>query len=419
MAPASAPSGSKAVFDPKGESLGYLRPDAQLVVQPGYTSDLTRPFPAKLVQLAMARIDEKNREDAVPVFDVNGGYVGYLAGPSFHAGSQVAQAQVAQAQATQAQVAQAVGAGAVAPGGTIVGMSTGGNGRHRRGRDAAHGRRRGWPPRVPPAHSVPRRQRGPTANCIASIAHDQWVDFQAPGGAELRGGPPRRCRVRGRRLQLRVAPWRRPVADAIDADRPGRIQSRGGGRGARGEARPSIPGDSDVAALNSRLLSHVSAPGPQTDLAVGPGDLIEISVFEVEELSKLKLRIPLRGTVTLPLIGQIPASGRSAVELEDDIRTRLQQKYIHDPQVSVFVLEHKSQRISIVGAVRRGGVYPITSPLRLADALALSEGLSDDADHVIFLIRRVPAGTIGKMQGEAATREAGGDGGAPPSPRNR
>ena len=166
--------------------------------------------------------------------------------------------------------------------------------------------------------------------------------------------------------------------------------------------RPPIAGSSEVAALNSRLLSHVSAPGPQTDLAMGPGDLIEISVFEVEELSKLKLRIPLRGTVALPLIGQITASGRSAVELEDDIRTRLQQKYIHDPQVSVFVLEHKSQRISITGAVRRGGVYPITSPLRLADALALSEGLSDDGDHVIYLIRRVPAGTIGKLQGDAA-----------------
>ncbi len=166
--------------------------------------------------------------------------------------------------------------------------------------------------------------------------------------------------------------------------------------------RSPVAGDSEVAALNSRLLSHVSAPGPQIDLAMGPGDLIEISVFEVEELSKLKLRIPLRGTVTLPLIGQITAAGRSAIELEDDIRTRLQEKYIHDPQVAVFVLEHKSQRISITGSVRRGGVYPITSPLRLADALALSEGLTDDGDHVIYLIRRVPAGTIGKVQVEAA-----------------
>ena len=173
---------------------------------------------------------------------------------------------------------------------------------------------------------------------------------------------------------------------------------------ARGALLPqnTAPADSGAAALNSRLLSQVSAPGGQADLSTGPGDLIEISVFEVEELSKLKLRIPLRGTITLPLIGQIPAAGRSAIELEEDIRARLQKKYMHDPQVSVFVLEHKSQRISVIGAVRRGGVYTITSPLRLADGLALAEGLSDDADHIVFLIRRVPVGTVVQIEAGVA-----------------
>jgi hypothetical protein len=124
LVPAIPPPGSKAVFDPRGESLGYLRPDAQLVVQPGYTSNLTRPFPAKLVQLAMARIEEKNREDAVPVFDVNGGYVGYLAGPAFRAEGQGAQSQVAQAQLSQAQIAPAAGAEAGGAGAaTILGMN--------------------------------------------------------------------------------------------------------------------------------------------------------------------------------------------------------------------------------------------------------------------------------------------------------
>jgi polysaccharide export outer membrane protein len=112
--------------------------------------------------------------------------------------------------------------------------------------------------------------------------------------------------------------------------------------------------------------------------------------------------VGLRGTISLPLIGQFSASGRSAIELEDDIRTRLQRKFIHDPQVSVFVLEHKSQRIVITGAVRKGGIYEMTGTLRLADALALSEGLTDDADHVIFLIRVVPAGTRGEGQAQAA-----------------
>jgi hypothetical protein len=137
-----------------------------------------------------------------------------------------------------------------------------------------------------------------------------------------------------------------------------------------------VPTDSGTGALNNRLLSHVRAPAGGADLPMGAGDLVEISVFEVEELSKLKLRIPMRWIIRLPLIGQIHAAGRTTIELEDDIRTRLEQKYMHAPQVTVFVPEHNSQRISVIGAVRRGGVYTMTSPLLLADALALAEGLA-------------------------------------------
>jgi polysaccharide export outer membrane protein len=160
------------------------------------------------------------------------------------------------------------------------------------------------------------------------------------------------------------------------------------------------------AALNGQLLTRVSPPGGEADLPVGGGDLIEVSVFEVAELSNLKVRIPLRGSITLPLLGSIPAAGRTAIELEDDIRQRLRQKYMHDPQVSVFVHEHKSQRISVIGAVRVGGVFSITSRLRLADALALAQGLTEDADHVIYLIRRLPAGTVMRARAGAAPRRA-------------
>lgn len=93
-APATPPAGAKGLYSPKGESIGYLRPDKQLVVHPGFTNDLTQSFSPKLIQLAMARIPEAQRSDAVPLFDVHGGYVGYLAGPVFYAQAQVAQAQL-------------------------------------------------------------------------------------------------------------------------------------------------------------------------------------------------------------------------------------------------------------------------------------------------------------------------------------
>ena len=70
----------------------------------------------------------------------------------------------------------------------------------------------------------------------------------------------------------------------------------------------------------------------------------------------------MKGTITLPLLGQIRATGRSPLELQDEIGELLQQKYMHNPQVSVFVHEHHSQRVSIMGAVRKGGVYTTHEP---------------------------------------------------------
>jgi len=161
-------------------------------------------------------------------------------------------------------------------------------------------------------------------------------------------------------------------------------------RAGSGELPPAPGADAGSAALNRRLLEQVSRSDADSDLPIGPGDLVEVSVFEVEELSKLKLRVPTRGVVALPLIGHVQAAGRTPTELEEDVRTKLQQKFMHDPQVSVFVHEHNSQRVSVLGAVRRGGVIPLNRELRVADALAMAEGLTDDADHVVYLIRRGP-----------------------------
>jgi len=82
------PPKAKAVFAPGGESIGYLNQEGRLVAYPGFTSSLTRAFPAKLVQLAAASItDEHRKSDAMPLFDVNGASVGYVAGSVFYAQS--------------------------------------------------------------------------------------------------------------------------------------------------------------------------------------------------------------------------------------------------------------------------------------------------------------------------------------------
>jgi len=145
-----------------------------------------------------------------------------------------------------------------------------------------------------------------------------------------------------------------------------------------------------VSGLNSWIMSRNAPTGGTEDLPLGPGDLLSVSVFLVSELSQLSVRVPSTGNVALPLVGVIPVTGRTARQVEEEIKARLQEKYMHDPQVSVFVQEHRSQQVAVFGAVKNGGVYPLVSRLRVTDALAMAGALNDDADHVVYLIRRTP-----------------------------
>lgn len=75
----------RTAFGAKGESLGYLTPDGTLVAQAGFARDLRGPFDSRTVAQAVARIPEDARRDALPVFDVDGGYLGYIEGHAFYA----------------------------------------------------------------------------------------------------------------------------------------------------------------------------------------------------------------------------------------------------------------------------------------------------------------------------------------------
>lgn len=201
-------------------------------------------------------------------------------------------------------------------------------------------------------------------------------------------------------------------ARSLDGSDGGVLLREAGGRPAGAATRaerspdpsrsPGEAGPASAAALNLRLMERSARSSEESDLPLGTGDLLEISVFEVEELSKIRLRVPARGVISLPLVGQIHAAGRTTAELEDEIRERLQRKFMHDPQVSVFLQEHNSQRISVIGAVRKGGVFNLTRPLRLADALALAEGLTEEADRQVYVIRRAPISAVTAAAGGAA-----------------
>ena len=123
------------------------------------------------------------------------------------------------------------------------------------------------------------------------------------------------------------------------------------------------------------------------DYRVGPNDLLDIEVLDLEN-SKRTVRVNAAGAITLPLIGAVVVAGLTAQELEARLAAKYSEKYMQNPQVSVFIKEFTTERITIDGAVAKPGIYPLTGQITLLRALALAGGFGPIADsNEVMLFR--------------------------------
>lgn len=134
---------------------------------------------------------------------------------------------------------------------------------------------------------------------------------------------------------------------------------------------PRTTTDMTAALAMSALESHAGAPA---DYRIGEQDLLSIRVFRVEDLSFPEMRVDASGDLELPLIGSVQAIGRTPSELAEDIRARLADRYLRDPQVTVQVVEAASQKITVDGAVTEPGVYQMKGRTTLLQAVAMAKG---------------------------------------------
>lgn len=149
----------------------------------------------------------------------------------------------------------------------------------------------------------------------------------------------------------------------------------------------------EIKELNSKLiLQGAPAPVSPADYLIGPADLLEIKVFESEKLTST-VRVSSRGQVTLPLLGNIDVVDLTAREVEEKIEGLLKQgQYINDPHVSVFIKEHKSKLISVIGYVNEPGSYELLGRQTILDALAAAKGLGDKAGRTVYVTRTEETG---------------------------
>ena len=172
----------------------------------------------------------------------------------------------------------------------------------------------------------------------------------------------------------------------------------------------------------SRMLARqtIGRLGERTvDYRIGPGDVLEISIFEWELREQTKtaeFRVSESGVIALPVIGELKVRDKTVAQIKSEVEIVLREGgFIKQPRVSIDIAEFRSKRVAVVGAVNDPGVYTLRQNVTtLLDIVSLAGGLNDRAGGLLYVIRPTsaalpakhtngtkPAGPSGLPQGQA------------------
>jgi polysaccharide biosynthesis/export protein len=162
---------------------------------------------------------------------------------------------------------------------------------------------------------------------------------------------------------------RKPVTVILLLIATWRVAVAGGGSNDKAKSNPNTP------------------PAAGAEYLIGPDDLLAVNVWKEPEISRNVVVRP-DGKISLPLAGDMRASGRSPVQLQDDIKAQL-LNYLSNPVVTVIVQEARSQKFNILGEVEHPGAYPLSRSMTVLDAIAAAGGLRDFAKTGKIYVLRV------------------------------
>ena len=172
--------------------------------------------------------------------------------------------------------------------------------------------------------------------------------------------------------------------------------------------------------MNRRLqqLVRTEHSNPQEamsshDYRIGPDDLLAISVLDAPDLSH-PVRVTADGNISIPLLGSVKAAGLTSHQLATALANRLRGTYMRDPQVTVAVTQMESHSVSVLGAVKKPGVFQIRGTKTLLEMLSMAEGLAPDAGDAVLVMRGATAEATPQAPGAPAssgqeTKGASGD----------
>jgi len=153
-----------------------------------------------------------------------------------------------------------------------------------------------------------------------------------------------------------------------------------------------IPYDQTLAAPDAPTLMTL-----ESDYKIAPMDKVAVKVFKSDDLSG-EYEVDLAGHISLPLIGEIEAANLTTAQLDERLTEKLGEKYLQNPDVSVAIKSSSGRVVTVDGAVRDPGSYPVMRQISLIQAIAMAKGATEDAN-----IRRVAVfRTIGGQRQAAA-----------------
>ena len=166
-----------------------------------------------------------------------------------------------------------------------------------------------------------------------------------------------------------------------------------------GQPASQAPQAVQIPATNAQTIAG-NAPGNSdqpsaalidSNYILGPEDVIKIEVFDLPELTKT-VRVANDGQISLPLIGRVQAAGLTAEQLRQELADKWGENYLQDPQVTVFVSEFKAKPVSVIGAVEKPGLYPLTGRRTLIEMLSMAGGFgkrgTSPAGRTVLITRK-------------------------------
>lgn len=143
------------------------------------------------------------------------------------------------------------------------------------------------------------------------------------------------------------------------------------------------------------IVAAALGAGQETsqEYRIGPKDLLEVTAMGVQEINKLAVRVSEDGRINLPLIGEVEVNNLTKSEVEKKLVGLLSEKYVINPQVSIFIVEYKSKRVSILGAVEKPGPYELLGRQTIMSIISQAGGMTRDAGNDIIVIRQPADGS--------------------------